>query len=93
MEMKGNKVRLNMTLKAGSHHCLFGSWAEKVEESNESPVLLGPSIETDRFLRLLPKYQTPSQWQLFGKSTELWFVQCYEPRYVFYDHCYYKRQN
>lgn len=83
MELKGNKVRLNMTLKAGSHHCLYGSWAEKIVDQvpGEIPALVGPSIETDRFLRLLPKYQTlANPWQLFGQSTELWFVQCYDAR-------------
>lgn len=81
MGVKGNKVRLNMTLKMGSHHCLYGSWGEEEEIGQESTAILGSSIETDRFLRLLPKYQTtPNQWQLFGQLNELWFVQCYEPR-------------
>lgn len=74
-----------MTLTTGSYHCLYGSWAAKAETINsaESPKLIGPSIETDRFLRLLPKFQTPAtQWQLFGQSSELWFVQCYDPRCV-----------
>ena len=74
-----------MTLKTGSYHCLYGSWADGIteEQTGDPPTttLQGPSIETDRFLRLLPKYQTPAtQWQLFGPSTELWFVQCYDPR-------------
>ncbi|XP_057381255.1 uncharacterized protein LOC130703811 [Daphnia carinata] len=80
--VRANKVRVNMTLKAGSYHCLYGSWAEKAGTMNsaESPKLLAPSIETDRFLRLLPKFQTPpTQWLLFGQSSELWFVQCYDP--------------
>lgn len=75
-----------MTLTVGSYHCLYGSWAEKDKTINsEKPQkLLGPSIETDRFLRLLPKFQTaPAQWQLFGQSSELWFVQCYDPRYYY----------
>ena len=73
-----------MTLKAGSYHCLFGSWAEKTKMLNSAesiPKFLGPSIETNRFLRLLPKFQAPqTPWQLFGQSGELWFVQCYDPR-------------
>ncbi|XP_046454359.1 C3 and PZP-like alpha-2-macroglobulin domain-containing protein 8 isoform X2 [Daphnia pulex] len=81
--VKGNKVRVNMTLKLGSYHCLFGSWADKEMANSaevQSPNLLGPSIETDRFLRLLPKFQAPpTPWQLFGQSSELWFVQCFDP--------------
>jgi hypothetical protein len=73
-----------MTLKLGSYHCLFGSWADKEMANSaevQSPNLLGPSIETDRFLRLLPKFQAPlTPWQLFGQSSELWFVQCFDPR-------------
>lgn len=70
-----------MTLKMGSHHCLYGSWAGKGQVVQDSAAILGSSIESDRFLRLLPKYQTaPNQWQLFGQFNELWFVQCYEPR-------------
>lgn len=86
-EVKGNTVRVNMTLKAGARHCLYGYWASDDDNQEQIGIEKLPqidsSIEADGFLRLLPKYQQPpAPWQLFGRSNSLWFVQCYDARYM-----------
>ena len=86
--MKGNnRVRVNLTLGSPSHHhCLYG-YSDHEQKEQEQGMTAGglvmTTVETDRFLRILPKYhqQSTSQWQLFDSSnTDLWLVQCYQPK-------------
>lgn len=87
VHMKAGLARLNVSLTAGSSHYVFGSWAASpAAASNDGAIqqedTLPASIETDRFLRLLPSYQqdpTDSRpWELFGHG-QLWFVRSLEP--------------
>lgn len=81
----GNAARVNLTLKTESHNCLYGSWSTgKPVERQMVTESLVPSVESDRFLRLLPKYRTPTsaQWDLF-ESDEIWLVKCFDARYAF----------
>jgi len=78
--MKANNIaRLNLTLPAGNYFCLYGHNEEDVQPIEETLSTGGYTIETDRFLRLLPKYPSqPIGLELFGPH-QLWLLRCFEP--------------
>ena len=82
MEMRGNAARINLTLNAGSYHCLYGSWQESDDAEATIPSATWLTLEANRSLYSLPKLQDYAddsyQLGLFG-SADVWMVECYEP--------------
>ena len=82
MEMRGNAARINLTLNAGSYHCLYGSWREADDVDLITTSATWSTLDTNQSLYSLPKMHDTRdvtyQLGLFGNA-DIWMVECYEP--------------
>ena len=82
MEMRGNTARINLTLNAGSYHCLYGSWQEADDAYQTTTSASWSDMRINQSLYWLPKIEhsteTIHQLDLFGNA-DIWMVECYEP--------------
>ena len=91
MQIRGNTARMNVTVTAGSYHCLYGSWLEQLPDSQPQPQTMwnaaserSPAVGVGQFLHRLPKevrVADDDRFQFFGQR-QLWHVECHKPRYV-----------
>ena len=86
MEMRGNTARINVTLNAGSYHCLYGSW-EGTAGASDAVDATEPNRTYNYSLHTLPKLtssvDSANLLRLFGDS-DIWMVECYEPRFFYF---------